>query len=363
MSGLQWLRSFAESTLQVQWHPVADSAEILMHQLISLLRSPSLDESSLIDLVGMEMIHMLPDLLDRKDDILREWNFALAGGPSTGLQTAPLSQDMGQTLSQIRLVKQSEMSRTKQAKKFAEKQKRIVENTNSWITGYDDELALLTQLGRTPPPLSVRAIQESLGVGGPKVVLPEGTSRHIFETYEEYRIPASGGSQGLDQSSLIPVTRLPPWAQPAFTDSPFLNRIQSKVFPVAFGKNDNFLMCAPTGAGKTNVALLAICRLIAEYRAQNRSDFKVVYLAPMKALVSEIVEKFSKKLSGKLSVSVREFTADMSIPRKELEAVNVIVTVPEKWDILLRNLGKVSAANVPGEEAHSLQAQLKIQFF
>jgi len=331
-----------------------------MHQLISLLRSPSLDESSLIDLVGMEMIHMLPDLLDRKDDIFREWNFALAGGPSTGLQTAPLSQDMGQTLSQIRLVKQSEMSRTKQAKKFAEKQKRIVENTNSWITGYDDELALLTQLGRTPPLLSVRAIQESLGVGGPKVVLPEGTSRHIFETYEEYRIPASGGSQGLDQSSLIPVTRLPPWAQPAFTDSPFLNRIQSKVFPVAFGKNDNFLMCAPTGAGKTNVALLAICRLIAEYRAQNRSDFKVVYLAPMKALVSEIVEKFSKKLSGKLSVSVREFTADMSIPRKELEAVNVIVTVPEKWDILLRNLGKVSAANVPGEEAHSLLAQLKL---
>ncbi len=51
------------------------------------------------------------------------------------------------------------------------------------------------------------------------------------------------------------------------------------------------LVCAPTSAGKTNIALLSILRAIADHR-DNQSDmidltkFKIVYIAPMKALVS-----------------------------------------------------------------------------
>jgi activating signal cointegrator complex subunit 3 len=37
-----------------------------------------------------------------------------------------------------------------------------------------------------------------------------------------------------------------------------LNVIQSKVFETAFRSNENMLVCAPTGAGKTNIALLSI---------------------------------------------------------------------------------------------------------
>ena len=375
MTSLCWLRDFAQNVIQSQEHPVVDSVEILMHQLIAILRSSSIDESSLIDLVGMEMIHSLPDLLDKKDAILAEWSSALATGAKMIRDpNAPSpSVDMGQTLSQIRLVRQSEVSRTKQLKKLAEKQKKGPVSATNWISGYDDELALLSQLGwsdggrRTPPPRAGDQSSSSTAFGGPRVVLPEGTSRHLFEGYEEYRIPATGGRYSTsDTTGLVAVSSLPKWAQPVFTDSAYLNRIQSKVFPVAFGQSDNFLMCAPTGSGKTNVAMLAICRLIQEWKstpAASRSpipDFKVVYLAPMKALVSEIVDKFTSKLTARLGVSVREFTGDISIPRKELEAVNVIVTVPEKWDILLRNLGKVSAATVPGETAHSLLAQLRL---
>ena len=41
-----------------------------------------------------------------------------------------------------------------------------------------------------------------------------------------------------------------------------LNRIQSIVFDAAYNTNENLLICAPTGAGKTNIAMLTILREI-----------------------------------------------------------------------------------------------------
>jgi len=37
-----------------------------------------------------------------------------------------------------------------------------------------------------------------------------------------------------------------------------LNRIQSKIYQAAFYSNVNLLVCAPTGAGKTNIAMTAV---------------------------------------------------------------------------------------------------------
>jgi len=62
----------------------------------------------------------------------------------------------------------------------------------------------------------------------------------------------------------------------------------------------------------------------------------VVYMAPMKALVAEIAEKFGQRL-GPLGINVAELTGDMQLTKKELEMVHVIVTVPEKWDVMTRN--------------------------
>lgn len=56
------------------------------------------------------------------------------------------------------------------------------------------------------------------------------------------------------------------------------------------------LLSAPTGAGKTNVALLAILRELEKHMGPDNTliegDFKIVYLSPMKALAAEITEKF-----------------------------------------------------------------------
>ena len=57
-------------------------------------------------------------------------------------------------------------------------------------------------------------------------------------------------------------TALPAWAQLAFPGTATLNRIQSTIFPVAFHSAENMLVCAPTGAGKTNCAMLALLQLV-----------------------------------------------------------------------------------------------------
>ncbi len=59
---------------------------------------------------------------------------------------------------------------------------------------------------------------------------------------------------------MVAISDLPPWAQDAFAVSKVerLNRVQSQLCDCALFSNENLLLCAPTGAGKTNVALLTM---------------------------------------------------------------------------------------------------------
>lgn len=105
----------------------------------------------------------------------------------------------------------------------------------------------------------------------------------------------------------------------------------------------NILVCAPTGAGKTIIALLAILRVIANHNSSSDpknpsialEDFKIVYIAPMKALVNEIVATLRHRLNS-LGVIVSEFTGDSHLSRKEVELSQILVCTPEKWDVATR---------------------------
>jgi activating signal cointegrator complex subunit 3 len=39
---------------------------------------------------------------------------------------------------------------------------------------------------------------------------------------------------------------------------------------------------------------------------------------------------------------VKEFTGDMQLSRKEVEETHVIVTTPEKWDVITRKTNAIS---------------------
>jgi hypothetical protein len=128
--------------------------------------------------------------------------------------------------------------------------------------------------------------------------------------FVQVHIPAT--KRKVQGDTLISIKALPDWAQPAFAGMTSLNTIQSKVCETALYTANNILMCAPTGAGKTNVAVLAILQIISTALLPDgtiaKDKFKIVYIAPMKALVAEQVGNFQKRLDEPLGISTRELT-------------------------------------------------------
>lgn len=52
------------------------------------------------------------------------------------------------------------------------------------------------------------------------------------------------------------------------------------------------------------------------------AGFKIVYVAPMKALVAEMVGNFTKRLEP-YGLNVRELTGDISLSKAEIDATQV----------------------------------------
>ena len=71
------------------------------------------------------------------------------------------------------------------------------------------------------------------------------------------------------------------------------------------------------------------------------SLFKMVYIAPMKALVQETVNNFRHRLAP-YDVKVRELSGDQALSKDEIADTQLIVTTPEKWDIVTRKAGERS---------------------
>jgi pre-mRNA-splicing helicase BRR2 len=80
-----------------------------------------------------------------------------------------------------------------------------------------------------------------------KCTLPEGSFKTTKKGYEEVTIPAPKAKPFSADEKLVPITDMPDWSQRAFKGAKTLNRVQSKVYPVAFGSDENLLLCAPTG--------------------------------------------------------------------------------------------------------------------
>ncbi|KAJ9107447.1 hypothetical protein QFC21_000900 [Naganishia friedmannii] len=97
--------------------------------------------------------------------------------------------------------------------------------------------------------------------------------------------------------------------------------------------------------GKTDVAIMSILRVLSQHVRSNvtrfdrtsieKDKFKIIYVAPMKALAAEITRKFAKRLAW-LGITVKELTGDMQLTKQEIQATQVIVTTPEKWDVVTR---------------------------
>lgn len=159
--------------------------------------------------------------------------------------------------------------------------------------------------------------------------LPAGSYRTQKKGYEEVHVPALKPKPFGEKEELVKIETMPEWAQPAFQGMKALNRVQSRVYDAALFSARNLLLCAPTGAGKTNVALLTMLHAIELHGRRGRTDgtvdtsaFKIVYVAPMKALVAEMVGNFSERLKP-YGVNVRELTGDQSLTKGQIDDTQV----------------------------------------
>lgn len=182
-----------------------------------------------------------------------------------------------------------------------------------------------------------------------KIKLPKGSYQQNKKLYDLISVPPPPPPPSLEENNerLVAISELPEWARAAFPagETATLNRVQSRIYPAAFQSDENLLLCAPTGAGKTNVAMLTVLRQLETVRDDgklNLRNFRVVYIAPLKALVQEQMREFQRRLTS-FGVVVRELTGDATLSKAEFDETNILVTTPEKWDIVSRKAADVSA--------------------
>ncbi|MHA2204032.1 MAG: DEAD/DEAH box helicase [Candidatus Hodarchaeales archaeon] len=109
-----------------------------------------------------------------------------------------------------------------------------------------------------------------------------------------------------------------------------LRKIQKEAIRKGLFFRKSFLVCAPSGSGKTLIGeLCAVNNVFQKYG-------KSVYLVPFKALATEKYYHF-KKTYARFGVRVEISIGDFDIEDTKLEKADIIVTTYEKMDSILRN--------------------------
>lgn len=298
-----------------------DAAE-LQQQLLAILASDLKDDElqmSLADVIGYDDLDWVIDLISHRQEVLAPESFDTLPTKSV-LDHLQTKHDREMAL--------READRTHKSVKLGATQNRGEE--------------------QYPHVYKAAVTGHTLSSGGRKYGLPEGSQKKEHEKFVEYSIPAAMvGTLGRGRK-LVEIAEMDGLCQRTFAGYKSLNRMQSLVYPVAYRTNENMLICAPTGAGKTDAALLAILNAISRNISPNpleepnaldfvvnTEDFKIIYVAPMKALAAEITEKMGRRLAW-LGIQVRELTGDMHLTKKEIGQTQIIVTTPEKWDVVTR---------------------------
>ncbi|NXV71969.1 HFM1 helicase, partial [Atlantisia rogersi] len=143
------------------------------------------------------------------------------------------------------------------------------------------------------------------------------------------------GTTGRKLEILRAVTEIPTQFRSIFKDFPYFNYAQSKALDDLLYTDRNFVICAPTGSGKTVMFELAITRLLMEAPLP-WLNIKVVYMAPIKALCSQRFDDWKEKF-GPIGLSCKELTGDTVMDDLfEIHHADIIITTPEKWDSMTR---------------------------
>jgi len=112
----------------------------------------------------------------------------------------------------------------------------------------------------------------------------------------------------------------------------FFNPMQTQIFHCLYHTSANVLLGSPTGSGKT-----IACELAMWWAFREKPGSKVVYIAPMKALVRERVKDWGARLTRQMGLKLVELTGDNTPDTRTIRDADIIITTPEKWDGISRS--------------------------
>ncbi|MHA1799447.1 MAG: DEAD/DEAH box helicase, partial [Candidatus Helarchaeota archaeon] len=112
-----------------------------------------------------------------------------------------------------------------------------------------------------------------------------------------------------------------------------LREIQKAAIKQGLFFQKSFLICAPSGSGKTLIGELCAIHNILE-------DFgKSIYLVPFKALATEKYIYFKKSYS-RFNIKIGLSIGDFELNEEDLKKSDLIITTYEKMDSILRNFNE-----------------------
>ncbi len=118
------------------------------------------------------------------------------------------------------------------------------------------------------------------------------------------------------------------------------NPMQSLIADQLLHTDDNMVIAAPTGSGKTVCHELAIVRSL-QALPNPLQDLKCVFIAPNKAICQQRAVSWAKSFVP-FGLSVIEITGDIEVSHSLacVARANIVITTPEKWDALTRSWRK-----------------------
>ncbi|KAF0975097.1 hypothetical protein FDP41_005850 [Naegleria fowleri] len=172
-----------------------------------------------------------------------------------------------------------------------------------------------------------------------KVIASSFASKSVRPPRSNQTIIARSNQLNENSQNLLPVSMVHHSFKNLFGFR-YFNKLQSQCFHKIYETDDNVVISAPTGSGKSGCMEIGIVRLLEKYFKNGKMTepgrHKCVYIAPVKALVQEKLAEWKKKFTV-LGIQVGELTGDsIQTDVSSLDKFDIIVTTPEKYDSLSR---------------------------